>query len=60
MAYKRNQAFKKDRALTVYEASSGSDYKPVPQIRLQGEWLNELGFEPGEKLNVHCEAAGMA
>lgn len=27
----------------------------VPQIRLQGLWLQEIGFKPGDNLNVQCE-----
>ena len=55
-------AFKEDRKLKVYEGSytkSGSwnntKYKFQPQIRLQGDWLADLGFNPGTAMNVHCE-----
>ena len=44
-----------DRQLKVYEGS-GRDYKPVAQIRLQGKWLEECGFEPGTPFMVKCEA----
>lgn len=27
----------------------------IPQIRLQGKWLQETGFKPGDNLNVQCE-----
>lgn len=55
--------FKADRKLKVYEGTSvrqgpvryGSHYKTQPQIRLQGDWLAELGFNPGTAMNVHCE-----
>ena len=40
-------AFKKNRPIKVYE-TSGTDYKRIPQIRLQGKWLQELGFDIGE------------
>ncbi len=48
-----------DRTIKVYEASVQSQnrwtgYKTVPQIRLQGQWLEELGFEPGVLMNVQC------
>ncbi|KGM99547.1 type I toxin-antitoxin system SymE family toxin [Clostridium botulinum] len=36
-----------------YQRSTG--YKSVPQIRMQGKWLEELGFETGSKINVECE-----
>lgn len=49
MRYKRN------RKVKVYEATTGTNYKKVPQIRLQGEWLKELSFEPGVELNIECE-----
>ena len=47
-------AYKKNRPIKVYE-TSGTDYKRIPQIRLQGKWLQELGFDIGEALNVECE-----
>ena len=31
-------------------------YKDVPQIRIQGKWLSDAGFEPGTAMNVVCEA----
>ena len=40
-------AYKKNRPIKVYE-TSGTDYKRIPQIRLQGKWLQELGFDIGE------------
>lgn len=55
---KRNNIAKADvaeRHLKVYEGSD-KDYKPVSQIRLQGKWLESLGFEPGTPFTVKCEA----
>lgn len=52
------------RKLKVYEATerrkgggwySGGSYKTVPQIRLQGVWLEKLGYEPGAELRVECK-----
>lgn len=45
---------KPDRRLKVYEGSD-KNYKPISQIRLQGKWLEELGFEPGTPFVVKCE-----
>ncbi len=45
---------KEKRTMKVYEASD-KNYKPVAQIRLQGRWLEELGFIPGTSLEVKCE-----
>ena len=47
-------AYKEKRTARVY---SGSDknYKPVSQIRLQGRWLEELGFAIGTPLDIKCE-----
>ena len=50
----KKRSFKSDRTIKVYE-SSGSANNKTPQIRLQGEWLRDLGFEIGDTLNVHCE-----
>lgn len=55
--------FKKDRKMKVYEATTASRrnwytstrYTTVPQIRLQGLWLEQLGFKPGMELKVECE-----
>ncbi|UUV12795.1 type I toxin-antitoxin system SymE family toxin [Clostridioides difficile] len=34
---------------------NSTKYTTVPQIRLQGLWLEQLGFEPGMELKVECE-----
>ena len=44
---------KNHRELKVYEGS-GKDYKAVPQIRLQGDWLKDFNFEIGTPINVEC------
>lgn len=53
------------RNLKVYYAhqSGKSDHSPfvrttersVPQIRLQGVWLEEIGFNAGDLIEVTCE-----
>ena len=50
----RKPIFKLDRRMKVYEGT-GANYKKIPQLRLQGDWLEELGFEIGKPINVHCE-----
>ncbi len=52
---------KTNRNIKVYEATvvksnpwGLSSYKTVPQIRLQGLWLEELGFEPGDEMYIEC------
>lgn len=38
--------------------SAGLTYIPVqlePFIVLRGQWLTDIGFEPGQKLTVHVE-----
>lgn len=42
------------RKLTVY-AGSGNKYAYVPQIILQGKWLEAIGFSIGDKVTVNCE-----
>ncbi len=44
--------FKQNRSMKVYDCYINNKY--VPQIRLQGKWLEELGFECGKKINVEC------
>lgn len=35
---------------------SGYGYKTAPMLRIQGLWLEELGFNVGEPILVKCEA----
>ena len=42
------------RELTVTEAA-GSRKAGTPGIRIQGQWLRELGFEVGDPVLVQCE-----
>lgn len=58
------EQFKKERKMKVYEATmvsrgnwwGSTKYKSVPQIRLQGLWLEkDCGFEPGTPIKVECE-----
>ena len=30
-------------------------YKVTPEIRLQGKWLEDLGFQPNEHVQVECK-----
>jgi hypothetical protein len=46
--------FKEKRSMKVY-AGNDQNYKPVAQIRLQGKWLEEIGFVPGTQIEVKCE-----
>ena len=55
-------AYKENRSLKVYTGTAASrktsyrmEYKSQPQIRIQGDWLKDIGFTPGTKMNVHCE-----
>ena len=45
--------YKSNREMTVYGIYQGNKYHS--QIRLSGVWLEELGFQIGDKLNVACE-----
>lgn len=54
---------KNRRNFKVYESSVSSSsgslyarggYKSVPQIRMQGKLLEELGFETRSKIKVEC------
>lgn len=44
----------KKRKLTVY-AASGNKYAYLPQIILQGKWLEAIGFSIGDKVTVDCK-----
>ena len=44
----------KTKELKVYRGN-GNNYTPIPQIILQGQWLNKLGFSIGDKVIVTWE-----
>ncbi len=53
----------KTRILTISELSRHSpNYRgwvEVPFIRLSGKWLQEAGFEPGDRIRVEVEFGGI-
>lgn len=51
-------AYKEHRNLKVYEAS-GRNYKSIPQIRLQGDWLKDFDFDIGTSINVECRGGAI-
>lgn len=42
------------RKLKIYKKFQPREWKytPVPEIRLEGRWLKELGFEIGKEIEV--------
>ncbi len=40
--------------MTVYK-STGTDYQRIPQIKMQGEWLEKAGFSIGDHIQVTCQ-----
>ena len=40
------------KTLTVYEARNSTLYNKIPKILIQGNWLKNLGFESGQKINI--------
>ena len=60
-------SFKKDRRAKVYEAYvpgkregyyGVTSYNTVPQIELTGQWLEKLGFTPGQRCVSSVPADG--
>lgn len=43
-----------ERKLKVYEMP-GSALRGIPSIRLQGKWLEKLGYQPGQAITVREE-----
>ena len=43
---------KKIRKHKVYDTYQNGSY--TAQIRLQGKWVEELGFNPGDELKIEC------
>lgn len=44
----------KAKKLTVCRGS-GQNYASIPKIVLQGQWLHELGFSIGDKVDIDCQ-----
>ncbi len=44
--------YKSTRELKVYQAPGVYSKLDTPQIRLQGEWLKQIGFRVGEPIRV--------
>jgi len=47
---------KENKIMKVYAATTQPGYKVVPQIRMQGEWLRELGFEVGNEIKIEYKS----
>jgi hypothetical protein len=45
---------KETRKAKIYSGND-SHYKPVSQIKLQGKWLEKLGFVIGTPVDIKCE-----
>lgn len=43
----------KERKMTVYKGR-GAFKEALPQILLQGRWLEQAGFNAGDKITVDC------
>lgn len=43
-----------ERRMTVYKGWGGFKEAP-PQILLQGRWLEQAGFNAGDKITVDCK-----
>lgn len=46
------------RKLKIHSKSQSriNGYINIPEIRLEGKWLKELGFNEGKEINVHQES----
>ncbi len=43
---------KESRQLKIYGLNRSSDNKEVPQLRISGIWIEELGFKVGDTINI--------
>lgn len=48
-----NDKQKRNRRRKVYLTYQGNS--PSPQIRLEGKWLEQLGFTAGSFVSIQCE-----
>ena len=46
---------KEDRRMKVYHLSNYDYSNLIPMIKLSGAWVEDLGFQIGTLINVHCE-----
>lgn len=44
----------KNRKMTVYK-TTGVGYQHIPQIKMQGEWLEKAGFSIGDHIQIKCQ-----
>ena len=51
-------AYKEKRTMRVY-AGNDHNYKPVAQIKIQGKWLEEVGFQLATPFEIQCEDGRM-
>lgn len=49
----------KPRTLKIEEEGDFWRGKTKPKIRLKGLWLQQAGFQPGNRVNVNCVAHGV-
>lgn len=40
--------------MTVYK-TTGVGYRHIPQIKMQGGWLEEAGFSIGDHIQIICQ-----
>lgn len=43
---------KPERSLKIYSHHRSADNKEVPELRLIGGWMEQLGFKAGERVNI--------
>lgn len=43
----------KNRKMTVYK-TTGTRYQKIPQIKMQGDWLEKVGFSIGDHIQIAC------
>ena len=40
--------------MTVYK-TTGAGYQHIPQIKMQGGWLEDAGFSIGDHIQIKCQ-----
>lgn len=45
------------RKLRVYKTGDAYRGTEQPQVKLQGQWLRQAGFEPGDRITVTKEGS---
>jgi len=48
----------KERSLKIEKTGDSCYGKIIPRIRIAGQWLEQAGFKPGHRVEIHFDQPG--